>query len=109
LQQPTACDAAQCSTAAFYPTIEKFPPADLDVHLSSQATLLAPDYLKFCSQFNMSQELTHRTIKDGWFMEISDTMWPGEAMSLRVKEILHVEKSKYQDVSRRAFCQMWLG
>jgi spermidine synthase len=42
-------------------------------------------------------------------MEISDTMWPGEAMSLRVKEILHVEKSKYQDVSHRGFCQVWLG
>lgn len=26
-------------------------------------------------------------------------MWPGQAMSLRVNQILHVEKSKYQDVS----------
>ncbi|CDK24592.1 unnamed protein product [Kuraishia capsulata CBS 1993] len=42
--------------------------------------------------------LSHPTIKDGWFAEISDTMWPGQAMSLRVKKILHVEKSKYQDV-----------
>ncbi|KAL6452747.1 SPE3 Spermidine synthase SPE3 [Candida maltosa Xu316] len=32
----------------------------------------------------MSQELTHPAIKDGWFAEISETMWPG--------------KSKYQDV-----------
>lgn len=46
----------------------------------------------------MPQELTHPTIKDGWFAEISDTMWPGQAMSLKVEEILHVEKSKYQDV-----------
>jgi hypothetical protein len=47
----------------------------------------------------MAQELTHRTIQDGWFREISDTMWPGQAMALRVKKILHVEQSKYQDVS----------
>ena len=25
-------------------------------------------------------------------------MWPGQAMTLKVKEILHHEKSKYQDV-----------
>ncbi|VEU21408.1 DEKNAAC102550 [Brettanomyces naardenensis] len=43
-------------------------------------------------------ELTHPMIKDGWFSEISNTMWPGQAMSLRVEKILHVEKSKYQDV-----------
>lgn len=46
----------------------------------------------------MAQELTHKTIQDGWFREISDTMWPGQAMALRVKKILHVEQSKYQDV-----------
>ncbi|KAM5486783.1 putrescine aminopropyltransferase [Microsporum canis] len=42
-------------------------------------------------------EITHPTIKDGWFSEISD-MWPGQAMNLRVNQILHHEKSKYQDV-----------
>lgn len=42
--------------------------------------------------------LTHPSIKDGWFAEVSDTMWPGLAMSLRVEKVLHVEKSKYQDV-----------
>lgn len=25
-------------------------------------------------------------------------MWPGQAMTLKVKEVLHHEKSKYQDV-----------
>lgn len=44
------------------------------------------------------EELTHPTIKDGWFREISDTMWPGQAMALRVNQVLHVEKSKYQDI-----------
>lgn len=34
---------------------------------------------------------------DGWFREISN-MWPGQAMTLKVKEVLHHEKSKYQDV-----------
>ncbi|CAN6651798.1 hypothetical protein TRVA0_025S01266 [Trichomonascus vanleenenianus] len=44
------------------------------------------------------EELSHPSIQDGWFREISDTMWPGQAMTLRVKQILHVEQSKYQDV-----------
>ncbi|KAI0997517.1 Spermidine synthase [Podosphaera aphanis] len=42
-------------------------------------------------------EITHPTIQDGWFREVSD-MWPGQAMALRVKKVLHHEKSKYQDV-----------
>lgn len=42
--------------------------------------------------------LTHPYVKDGWFSEVSDTMWPGQAMALRVNQILHVEKSKYQDI-----------
>ncbi|KAK7204124.1 Spermidine/spermine synthase [Myxozyma melibiosi] len=46
----------------------------------------------------MPEQLTHATIKDGWFREVSDELWPGQAMTLRVNEILHVEKSKYQDV-----------
>jgi spermidine synthase len=44
-------------------------------------------------------ELTHKTIENGWFREVSDTMWPGQAMTLKVNQILHVEQSKYQDVS----------
>lgn len=46
----------------------------------------------------MSQELTHPMIKDGWFAEVSDTMWPGQAMSLRVKKVLAAEQTKYQDL-----------
>ncbi|MCJ1327539.1 putrescine aminopropyltransferase [Thelotrema lepadinum] len=42
-------------------------------------------------------EITHPTIKDGWFREINE-MWPGQAMTLKVKKVLHHEKSKYQDV-----------
>ncbi|KAE8357743.1 Spermine/spermidine synthase-domain-containing protein [Aspergillus caelatus] len=54
----------------------------------------------FRSHFSHSitmSEITHPTIKDGWFSERSD-MWPGQAMSLKVNQILHHEKSKYQDV-----------
>merc|ERR1712093_464091 len=32
-------------------------------------------------------EITHPTIKDGWFREISD-MWPGQAMTLKVKNVI---------------------
>ncbi|KAF2709901.1 spermine synthase [Pleomassaria siparia CBS 279.74] len=41
--------------------------------------------------------IEHPTIKDGWFREISG-MWPGQAMTLKVEQVLHHEKSKYQDV-----------
>ncbi|KAI5118731.1 hypothetical protein M0805_000061 [Coniferiporia weirii] len=41
--------------------------------------------------------LTHPSIRDGWFREIS-SQWPGQAMTLKVNKILHVEKSLYQDV-----------
>jgi spermidine synthase len=37
------------------------------------------------------------SVPDGWFREISD-MWPGQAMTLKVNQVLHHEKSKYQDV-----------
>jgi spermidine synthase len=43
-------------------------------------------------------ELTHPSIKDGWFAEISNTMWPGQAMSIKVDKVLYAGKSKYQDV-----------
>ncbi|KAF9244500.1 hypothetical protein BU15DRAFT_85883 [Melanogaster broomeanus] len=41
--------------------------------------------------------LFHPSIQDGWFREIS-SQWPGQAMTLKVNKILHVEKSLYQDV-----------
>ncbi|TFK60671.1 saccharopine dehydrogenase [Pluteus cervinus] len=41
--------------------------------------------------------LTHPAIKDGWFREIS-SQWPGQAMTLKVNKILHIEKSLFQDV-----------
>ncbi|KAJ8296733.1 Saccharopine dehydrogenase [NADP(+), L-glutamate-forming] [Rhodotorula toruloides] len=47
--------------------------------------------------FPMAAELSHPLIVDGWFREISE-QWPGQAMTLRVKKVLHTEKSLYQDV-----------
>ncbi|KAG8215664.1 S-adenosyl-L-methionine-dependent methyltransferase [Butyriboletus roseoflavus] len=41
--------------------------------------------------------LFHPSIHDGWFREVS-SQWPGQAMTLKVNKILHVEKSLYQDV-----------
>lgn len=37
-------------------------------------------------------------IKDGWFHEISKEMWPGQAMSLEVEEVLYNQRSLLQDV-----------
>ena len=41
----------------------------------------------------------------GWFTEMND-MWPGQAMAMQVEEILHHEKSQYQDilVFKRCMC-----
>ena len=35
---------------------------------------------------------------NGWFSEISDEMWPGQAMSLKMTEVLFKGKSDFQDV-----------
>ncbi|WVQ79576.1 spermidine synthase [Cryptococcus sp. DSM 104549] len=45
----------------------------------------------------MSAPLSHPNVVDGWFREIN-TQWPGQAMTLKVKQILHTEKSLFQDV-----------
>lgn len=40
-------------------------------------------------------------IVDGWFSEggaAGEAMWPGQKFSLKVKEVLHHEKSEYQDI-----------
>lgn len=36
-------------------------------------------------------------VADGWFREIN-SQWPGQAMCLKVRKILQIEKSLYQDV-----------
>ncbi|KAL1916201.1 uncharacterized protein VTP21DRAFT_5818 [Calcarisporiella thermophila] len=41
--------------------------------------------------------LSHASIRDGWFFEAND-MWPGQANAFRVKRILHLEQTKYQEI-----------
>lgn len=36
-------------------------------------------------------------LKKGWFSEVSD-MWPGVCLSFEVDNVIHAEKSKYQDI-----------
>lgn len=38
------------------------------------------------------------SIRNKWFSEISDQLWPGQCFSLKIKEILHKEKSEFQDI-----------
>nr|XP_040237472.2 spermidine synthase [Anopheles coluzzii] len=33
-----------------------------------------------------------------WFSEISNELWPGQCFSVKVKQVLHEERSKYQDI-----------
>ena len=48
---------------------------------------------------NTKMVLAHPNIVDGWFREnTQNNLWPGQTMSLEVEEILHVEKSLFQDV-----------
>ena len=49
------------------------------------------------SQLKNIKMLTHKNIKDSWFTE-TQALWPGQAQTLQVVKILHVEQSKYQDV-----------
>ncbi|XP_013115910.1 spermidine synthase [Stomoxys calcitrans] len=37
-------------------------------------------------------------LANGWFSEIQNELWPGQCFSLKVKNILHQEKSKYQNI-----------
>lgn len=37
------------------------------------------------------------SINKGWFSEIND-MWDGICLSLQIENVLHTEKSKYQDL-----------
>ncbi|XP_001844192.2 spermidine synthase [Culex quinquefasciatus] len=33
-----------------------------------------------------------------WFSEISDELWPGQCFSVKIKKVLHEERSKFQDI-----------
>lgn len=38
-------------------------------------------------------------IRNGWFSEISDELWPGQCFSLKVNKVLHEETSAFQHIS----------
>ncbi|CCE61225.1 hypothetical protein TPHA_0A01420 [Tetrapisispora phaffii CBS 4417] len=42
--------------------------------------------------------MEHPLIKDCWFREINDEHFPGQALMLKVVEILHWSKSEFQDI-----------
>lgn len=44
------------------------------------------------------QSSTMDALHNGWFSELSEELWPGQCFSLRVKEILHEEKSAFQEI-----------
>ena len=37
-------------------------------------------------------------VRDNWFTE-NEVMWPGQAMSLKVEEVLFEGRSKFQDIA----------
>lgn len=37
-------------------------------------------------------------VKTGWFSEVLEDLWPGQCFSLKIKKVLHEEKSKFQDI-----------
>ncbi|KAH8268430.1 spermidine synthase [Drosophila bipectinata] len=38
------------------------------------------------------------SLNNGWFSELQADLWPGQSFSLKVKEVIHKEKSKFQDI-----------
>lgn len=46
----------------------------------------------------LERESKMDAIRNGWFSEISEELWPAQCYSLRVKEVFHEEKSQFQDI-----------
>ncbi|EDO15152.1 hypothetical protein Kpol_397p12 [Vanderwaltozyma polyspora DSM 70294] len=42
--------------------------------------------------------IEHPRIANGWFRELSDDHFPGQALMLKVEEVLHHSKSEFQDI-----------
>ncbi|KAH8385099.1 hypothetical protein KR200_003878 [Drosophila serrata] len=38
------------------------------------------------------------SLTNGWFSELQAELWPGQSFSLKIKEVIHEEKSKFQDI-----------
>jgi len=71
--------------------------------LSLLATSILADSPGSCAIDKMSSEKEQQGLNgmdliiDGWFHE-RGALWPGQAMSLQVKEVLYHGRSKFQDV-----------
>lgn len=46
---------------------------------------------------NQTNYTNMNAMKSGWFSEMSD-LWPGIALSLKVEEVLHSERSQFQEI-----------
>jgi spermidine synthase len=46
--------------------------------------------------------------KDGWFTELG-SMWPGQGLSLKVKEVLYKGKSKFQVTHSHQLCPLTIS
>lgn len=56
-----------------------------------------PECRQYRHAYNFVSSAFANLYLDGWFREIGP-LWPGQAMTLKVKQVLHHEKSKYQDI-----------
>lgn len=36
--------------------------------------------------------------RKGWFSEVQEELWPGQCFSLKVKDFIHEEDSKFQNI-----------
>ena len=71
-----------------------------DIHTSVytdlQATARAGIMAEADTGFPPPEDYSHLII-DGWFHE-RGPLWPGQAFTLKIKEVLHHKKSPYQDI-----------
>lgn len=79
------------------------------VSISQHSNLIAARYQLKCdsnnTRVNSWKCLKTKTIskmdkiRNGWFSEISDDLWPGQCFSLKVNKVLHEETSAFQEIS----------
>jgi hypothetical protein len=68
---------------------------------SADSSLGSDSFAGIKSQFQRQSLMHHHVTqgmgvaKDGWYTEVS-SMWPGQGMSLKVKEVLYKGKSQFQ-------------
>jgi hypothetical protein len=48
--------------------------------------------------FTTKKRTKMNALKQGWFSEVDQQLWPGHCFSLEVDKVLYEGKSKYQDL-----------